>query len=72
MFVRVDSVTDETIYRPSKPDTAMLCMFETATIDLEIEPDRCRRMCELLHTSLVVQKMHGRAGRPKNNGVLEE
>src|SRR5215510_14635173 len=29
-------------------------------------------MCELLHTSLVVQKMNGRAGRPKNNGVLEE
>jgi len=53
VFVRVDSVTDETIYRPSKPDTAMLCMFETATIDLETEPDR-------------------RAGRPKNNGALEE
>jgi len=29
-------------------------------------------MGELLHTSLVVQKMHGRAGRPKNNGALEE
>jgi len=26
MFVRVDSVTDDTIYRPSKPDTAVLCM----------------------------------------------
>src|SRR6516164_9692429 len=51
-----------------------------ATIDLETEPDRCHRTLEgnwercgseLFHTSLVVQKMHGRAGRPKNNGALE-
>ena len=26
VFVRVDSVTDDTIYRPSKPDTAVPCM----------------------------------------------
>src|SRR5262249_57185935 len=29
-------------------------------------------MGELLHTSLVVQEIDGRAGRPKNNGLLEE
>jgi hypothetical protein len=29
-------------------------------------------ICELPHTSLFVQKMHGRAGRPKNNGILSD